>query len=299
MSTLITGPLLTVHPATVAAEAARRTLAGEAYNTLSLSRVLRSMATDELAALDQVYVPHWYFRMCAEMEDSVRKYHALDFWLVVEAISGAVWQTNQWPPFQEVAVSSVAPAVALEPTLTREEAEPKAMESFRWDVIFRGRMRARLLAKRLVEARLVHVPFWVGYFTGPGGQLRARVVHGLEGRVVDNRSTDRILEAMKHHTGGQLMQSHVDQGPDADADPVRELQPTADAPPAEAAQAEEEPYLLPYIYGSAFLALIGALVLIGAVIDQGLLWAKILVAAFLFIGSLLFLRKYNSMRRKN
>jgi len=299
MDVMAAQPTLTVHPASVTVERARELLEGEAYGPLSPKRALRGMSPDELVALDQMYVPHWYCRVQARMADGIRTYEARDFWIATEAVTGAVWQTRETPPIQHVPRSATAPAIILPPTITREEAERGAREGLRWDVIFRGRLRARLDSCELLESRLVHVPFWIGYFRGQGEQLRVRIVHGLEGRVLDERTTLQLLRAAaiqnREETTLEEQRATVDQHHD-DRHEALAAEPALN--PQTDEKEDERPYTLPYIYGSGLFAVIGILVLIGALTDQNLLWAKILVIVFLFAASLFMLRKYLVMRRR-
>jgi hypothetical protein len=86
--------------------------------------------------------------------------------------------------------------VALPPRLGREAAVARAREGLGWDLRVRSRLRLGLSAVDLVEARLGHVPFWLGYYGEPGSRVRARAVHGVERALASARTTHTLLRAL-------------------------------------------------------------------------------------------------------
>ncbi len=186
-----------VHEPSVDAAEAARILRREEVGGLSVQRLLGGLRPDRLHGLDLLFVPHWYccFRVVV---DQARSQHvAPAVWTMVEALVGEVLRLPDEPPLVERDLAALAPAVALPPLLGQAEAEARARDGLRWDLRVRGRQRLAPREVDLVGARLAHVPFWVGYYSGPGGQLRARAVHGVERSVQGGTFTRELLRALE------------------------------------------------------------------------------------------------------
>ena len=209
-------------PALDAAGAAR-ILRGQELGGLSVRRLLGRLQPDRLRGLDLIFVPHWYcsFRVVLDgpagaaptaaapgsgrpvgtrvgaIPLSRAEHVAPAVWTMVEALAGKVLRLAGEPPLVARDLAALAPAVALPPRLGREEAGARAARELGWDLRVRGRQRFAPRAIELAEARLAHVPFWVGYYTGPGGQLRARAVHGVERSLQDEAFTRELLRALE------------------------------------------------------------------------------------------------------
>jgi hypothetical protein len=195
---------LLVHEPAFDAEAAARVLRGQEVHRLSAHRLLGRLRPDRLRGLDLVFVPHWYcaFRVMLEggrarpgMAGS--RHVAPAVWTMVEALAGNVLRLPGEPPLVLRDIRALAPAVVLPATLGREVAVAKAMHGLRWDLRVRGRQRLAPRHLDLVAARPAHVPFWLGYYEGPGGQLRARALHGVERSIQDGRLTRELLRALE------------------------------------------------------------------------------------------------------
>jgi hypothetical protein len=185
-----------VHEATIDAAGAARLLQGEEVRRFSVQRVLGRLETDRLRGLDLVFVPHWYCRFRAVLEGPRAVLVAPAVWTMVEALTGNVLRLPGEPPLATRDLAALAPAMAVPPSLDRDVAVAKAHADLRWDLRARGRQRLAPRELELAEVQLAHVPFWLGYYAGRGGQLRARAVHGVEARIQDGRLTEEILRAL-------------------------------------------------------------------------------------------------------
>jgi hypothetical protein len=116
---------------------------------------------------------------------------------MVEALAGQVLRLPGEPDLVERDLAGLAPAVAVPAALGRDEAVGRAIDGLRWDLRVRGRQRIAPRRIDPLEARLAHVPFWVGYFLGPDGQTRARAVHGVEGSIQGGTFTQALLRALE------------------------------------------------------------------------------------------------------
>jgi hypothetical protein len=196
-------PLL-VHEPALDAEAAARLLRGQEVHGLSAQRLLGRLRPDRLRGLDLLFVPHWYcsFRVVLEEGRAGRgtadsRHIAPAVWTMVEALAGNVLRLPDEPRLVLRDLAALAPAVVLPATLGREVAVAKAMHGLRWDLRVRGRQRLAPRHLDLVAARLAHVPFWLGYYTGPGGQVRARALHGVERSIQDGPFTRELLRVLE------------------------------------------------------------------------------------------------------
>ena len=205
--------------ATLDAAGAARILRGQELGGLSVRRLLGRLEPDRLRRLDLVFVPHWYCRFrvvldgpagaspagsartAGRLAGIARAEHvAPAVWTMVEALSGKVLRLADEPRLVARDLAMLAPAVALPPGLGREEAAARSARELGWDLRVRGRQRVAPRAIELAEARLAHVPFWVGYYAGHGGQLRARAVHGIERSLQDDGFTHALLRALETAT---------------------------------------------------------------------------------------------------
>lgn len=189
--------MVLVHDAGLDAGEAARLLRGEEVGRLSVHRLLGRQAPDRLRALDLVFVPHWYCSFRVVVDAAHAEHVAAALWTMVEALSGGVLRLPGEPPLVERDLAALAPAVALPPRIGREEALAAARDGLRWDLRARGRLRFTPREVSPVEARLGHVPFWIGYYVGPDGQLRARAVHGVERSVQSGVFTQELLRALQ------------------------------------------------------------------------------------------------------
>jgi len=188
---------LLVHECTLDAAGATRRLQGEELGRLSLARLLGRQPPDHLRAVDLVLVPHWYVSFRVVVLAAGGEHLAPALWTMVDALSGTVLRLATAPPLVERDLAALAPAVALPPRVDREAAVAAAREGLRWDVRARGRLRVTPRTLDPGEARLGHVPFWVGYYEGRDGQLRARALHGVEGSVQTARVSRELLRALE------------------------------------------------------------------------------------------------------
>jgi hypothetical protein len=185
-----------VHESTIDAEEAARILRREQVGGLSVQRLLGGFRPDRLRGLDLLFVPHWYCSFRVVVDQARSQHVAPALWTMVEALTGQVLRLPGQPPLVARDLAALAPAVALPPQIARDEAVARARDGLRWDLRVRGRQRLAPREVDLVEARLAHVPFWVGYYTGPGGQVRARVAHGVERSVQGGTFTRELLRAL-------------------------------------------------------------------------------------------------------
>ena len=187
--------------ASLDAAGAARILRGQELGGLSVRRLLGRLESDRLRGLDLVFVPHWYccFRVVLDGPAGVARaeHVAPAVWTMVEALAGTVLRLADEPPLVARDLTRWAPAVAVPPRLGREEAAARAARELGWDLRVRGRQRVAPRAIELAEARLAHVPFWVGYYAGSGGQLRARAVHGIERSLQGEAFTRELLRALE------------------------------------------------------------------------------------------------------
>jgi hypothetical protein len=186
-----------VHETTLDAEEAARILRREEVGGLSVQRLLGGFRPDRLRGLDLLFVPHWYCSFRVVVDRAGAQHEAPAVWTMVEALVGQVLRLPGEPPLVERDLVALAPAVALPPRIAREEAVARARDGLRWDLRVRGRQRLAPREVASVEARPAHVPFWVGYYLGPGGQLRARAVHGVERSVQSGTFTHELLRALE------------------------------------------------------------------------------------------------------
>ena len=185
-----------VHEATLDAEDAARILRREEVGGLSVQRLLGGFRPDCLRGLDLVFVPHWYCSFRVVIDQARSQHVAPAVWTMVEALAGQVLRLPCAPPLVARDFAALAPAVALPPRLDQQEAVARARDGLRWDLRVRGRQRLTPREVDFIQARLAHVPFWVGYFVGPGGQLRVRAVHGVERSVQSGTFTHELLRAL-------------------------------------------------------------------------------------------------------
>lgn len=186
-----------VHESTLDAEGAARVLRGEEVRRLSVQRLLGRLRPDRLRGLDLVFVPHWYCSFRVELESARSRHVAEAVWTMVDALAGKVLRLPGEPPLAPRDLAALAPAVALGPSIEREQAVARARDGLRWDLRLRSRQRIAPRELELVAASLGHVPCWVGYYEGPGGQLRARAVHGVEGSLQQGSFTRALLRALE------------------------------------------------------------------------------------------------------
>jgi hypothetical protein len=186
-----------VHEPTLEAEGAARVLRGEEVRGLSFQRLLGRLRPDRLRGLDLVFVPHWYCSFRVVLESGRSQHVAEAVWTMVDALAGTVLRLPGEPPLVPRDLAALAPAVALAPSIDREQAVARARDGLRWDLRLRSRQRIAPRELELVAARLAHVPFWVGYYAGPGDQLRARAVHGVEATLQDGAFTQVLLRALE------------------------------------------------------------------------------------------------------
>jgi hypothetical protein len=185
-----------IHEATIDAAGAARLLHGEEVGRFSVQRLLGRLETDRLRGLDLVFVPHWYCSFRAVLEGPRARLVAPAIWTMVEALTGNVLRLPGEPPLVTRDLAALAPAVAVPPGMDRDAAVTKAREDLRWDLRARGRQRLAPRELEVAEVQLAQVPFWLGYYAGRGGQLRARAVHGVEARIQDGRLTEEVLRAL-------------------------------------------------------------------------------------------------------
>ena len=190
-------PPALVHETALDAEEAARLLRGEEVGRVSVQRLFGRQQPDRLRALDLVFVPHWYVCLRAVIDAARAEHVAPALWTMVEALSGSVLRLPGEPPLVRRDLAALAPAVALPPRIGREEAMAAAKDGLRWDLRARGRLRFTPREVAPVEARLGYVPFWIGYYVGPDGQLRARAVHGVERSIQTGTLTRELLRALQ------------------------------------------------------------------------------------------------------
>ena len=186
-----------VHEPTIDAEQAAKILLREEVGGLSVQRFLGGFRPDRLQGLDLLFVPHWYCSFRVVLDQARAQHVAPAVWTMVEALAGQVLRLPGEPPLVERELAALAPAVALQPRIEHEAAVTRARDGLRWDLRIRGRQRLAPREVGLVEVRLAHVPFWVGYYVGPGGQLRAHAVHGVERSVQSGAFTRELLRALE------------------------------------------------------------------------------------------------------
>jgi len=186
-----------VHEPTLDARDAARILRGEEVGRVSVQRLLGRLRPDCLRGLDLIFVPHWYCSFRVTLESARSQHVAEALWTMVDALGGKVLRLAGEPPLVPRDLAALAPALALPPSIDREQAVARARDGLRWDLRLRSRQRIAPRELELVAARLAHVPFWVGYYEGPGGQLRARAVHGVAASVQDGAFTQVLLRALE------------------------------------------------------------------------------------------------------
>jgi hypothetical protein len=147
--------------------------------------------------VDLVFVPHWYCSFRVVVGTGRGEYVAPALWTMVEALSRHVLRLPAEPLLVERDLAALAPAVALPPGISPEEAFAAARDALRWDLRARGRLRITPRDVCPVESRLGHVPFWIGYYAGPAGQFRVRAVHGVERSVQTGGFTQELLRALQ------------------------------------------------------------------------------------------------------
>ena len=194
---------LLVHETTLDAAGAVGILRGEEVRALSVHRLLGKLQPDRMRGLDLVFVPHWYcsFRVVLEggsiRPGTARPEHvAPAVWTMVDALTGQVLRLPGEPPLVTRDLATLAPAVAVQPNIEREQAVASALENLRWDLRIRGRQRVTPRELEPVESRLAYVPFWVGYYAGANGQVRARSVHGIERSIQKDALTQELIRAL-------------------------------------------------------------------------------------------------------
>lgn len=167
---------------------------------LSVQRVLNGFRLGRLQGLDLLFAPHWYCSFRVEVEQGHWRHVETSVWTMVEALIGQVLRLPDEPRLVGRDLATLAPAVALPPRIGRAEAVARAAAGLRWDLRLRGRQRLAPRRVELVEARLAHVPFWVGYYADRRGQLHARTVHGVEGSLQSGPLTRALLRALERVT---------------------------------------------------------------------------------------------------
>lgn len=188
---------LLIHEPALDAEGAARVLVREEIGGLSVQRLFGRLRPDRLRGLDLLFVPHWYCRFKVVLEAGRARHVAEGVWTMVEALTGRVLRLPDAPPLVTRQLAALAPALALAPRIDREQAVTRARQGLRWDLHLRGRQRIAPRELEVVQACLAHVPFWVGYYEGPGGQLRARAVHGVERSIQEGTFTQALLGALE------------------------------------------------------------------------------------------------------
>jgi hypothetical protein len=186
-----------VHESTLDAAGATRRLRGEELGRLGLAHLLGRQPPDRLRAVDLVLVPHWYVSFRVVVAAARGEHVAPALWTMLDTLGGTVLRLPTPPPLVERELADLAPAVALPPRLGRDEAVAAAREGLRWDVRARGHLRVTPRSLDPREIRLGYVPFWVGYYEGREGQLRARALHGVEGSVQTAQFSRELLRTLE------------------------------------------------------------------------------------------------------
>ena len=191
-----------MHQPALDAEAAARVLRRQEIGGFSVHRLLGGLKPDRMQGLDLVFVPHWYCSFRVVMEGAgprwgARSQHvAPALWTMVDALVGTVLRLADQPPLVTRDLAMLAPAITVPASIDEAAAVTKAMDALRWDLRIRGRQRFAPRHLEPADVRLGHVPFWIGYYRGPAGQLRARAVHGVESSIQDGRFTRELLRAL-------------------------------------------------------------------------------------------------------
>ena len=186
--------VLRVHAPSLDAGEAAALLRRQAVGAASPRRLL-GRAVEALAGVDLVLVPHWYcrFTVVAESRAGVER---RDAWVIVDALDARVLRLPDAPDFDHRDPAAVAPAAVLPPVLDADRAATTGREALRWDIQVRGRQRVSATVEPAALVELGYVPIWLGYFSTPGGALRAAGLHGVERRPVDGMAVDRLLHAL-------------------------------------------------------------------------------------------------------
>ena len=185
---------LRVHAPSVDAGTATGLLRRLAIGPLSPRRLV-GRAVETLVGIDLALVPHWYCRypVVAETRGGTER---RDAWVMVDGLDGRVLRLPAAPQFDRREPDEVAPAAILPPVLAAERAATTGREALRWDVQVRGRQRVSATVEPATLVELGFVPIWLGYYSTPGGALRATGFHGVERRSVDGMVLDRLLHAL-------------------------------------------------------------------------------------------------------